>query len=154
MDLFADEITCKVPTFFSQWFCPSTSGINAFSQRWDCYWDASSNRVRRHMGFSNGPFELMGSILRKIIDSRADVALVYPAWPRYWQQLLMQLRQQGVVKQEIRLDTSQLRKHLFVAGPRAPQPTGSSREPSYAVHCAFIIWPKAEWLPKALPMSS
>jgi len=151
VDLFADDYTTKVPSFFfSRHFCPGTAGINAFSQRWDCYWDANGKRWRRHMGLCNAPFECMGRVIRKIVDDRADVALVYPVWPRYWQQMLVQLRQQGVVEHELRLDTSELRSGLFKAGPRVPLAPGQTRlrEPRYQVNCAFIIWPKSLWRPK------
>ena len=151
IDLFADDYSTKVQKrFFSRYFCPCTSGVDAFSHRWDCYWDPGSCRWRRHFGFCNGPFDCLGRILRKIKDGRADVALVYTVWPRPWRQLLWQLRQLGVVRQDVRLDTAQLRSDLFQAGPRVPgvRP-GSSHEPRYAVHCVFIVWEKLQY--RSLP---
>ena len=150
VDLFADDHTHQAPMFFSRHYCPGTSGINAFSQRWDCYW--AGGRWHRHFGLCNGPFTCLGRILRKITDERADVALVYPCWPRYWQQLLLQLRQQGVVVREERLDTQEWRRCLFQAGPRVGSwPAGAHKEPRYEVQCAFIVWPKPMWRPAPAP---
>lgn len=83
VDLFADGSNNKHERFFCRWFCPGTAGINSFEQRWDWYWCKTQNKWRRHMGFYNGPFDCMGRILRKILDERADVVLVYPRWPRH-----------------------------------------------------------------------
>ena len=116
---------------------------------WDCYWDPKGGRWRRHMGLCNPPFECMGQVIRKVMDDRADVALIYPGWPRYWQQMLVQLQQQGAVELNLRLDTSQLRSDLFQAGPRMPLAPNQSRkyQPHYQVNCAIIVWPKGQWRP-------
>lgn len=154
VDLFADAANSKLPRFFSRWFCPGTAGIDAFAQRWDWFWCPGQERWRRHMGYCNGPFTCMGRILRKIIDERADVALVYPQWPRSWRWLLMKLRALGVVRAEFRL------RHfpeLFQAGARttagrmAEGKYVAYKTPHYAVWCAIIAWdepgPKPNWKP-------
>ena len=151
IDLFADWENCKVfvdgvPRFFSRWCCPGSAGIDAFAHRWDVYWCPQRRRWRRHMGYCNGPFDCMGSILRKVLDDRADVVLVYPLWPRYWRAVLQQLRHLGVVRAEWELP---MRGDLFLAGARVPASSRGAgyKRPHYKVYCAVVTWDQESWLP-------
>lgn len=147
IDLFADETNCKVPVFYSRWWCPGTSGVDAFLQRWDRYFHETGT-ARRHMGFCNPPFDCMGRVLRKIIDERADVVLIYPVWPRYWRGMLSHLMSKGVVRADWELPHM---NSLFVAGARVPAARKGSgqKAPHYKVRCAIITWdkrtPGQEW---------
>lgn len=145
IDLFADDECTKVEgKFFSRWYCPGTAGVNSFSQRWDRYWDAVQG-WRRHMGFCNGPFDFMPEILHKVIEERADVVLIYPRWPKGWRQALDRIEAMGALLLDERLEH---RNDLFMAGPRVPKKKGkpTAKAPHYAVHCAYIVWPKELWL--------
>jgi hypothetical protein len=91
------------------------------------------------MGLCNGPFDCMGRILRKILEEKADVALVYPLWPRSWQGVLQQLRDLKVVRKEWRLRRPQGK--LFQKGARVPdRPGRGDQGPHYQVWCAIIAW--------------
>ncbi len=146
IDLFADETNCKVrdrtgaPQFFSRWWCPGTSGVDAFAQRWDRYFDPQG-LAKRHMAFCNPPFECLGRVLRKLIDERVDAVLVYPAWPRYWRGMLSKLASKGVVKTDYALPHQ---ADLFVAGARVPAARKGigHKAPAYRVRCAIITWDK------------
>ena len=91
------------------------------------------------MCFCNGPFDCMGRILRKVLDERVDVALVYPVWPRYWMGLLRQLRSMGVVREDFALPR---RPDMFTAGARVPtsRKGAGCKAPHYVVRCAIIMW--------------
>ena len=96
------------------------------------------------MSWCNPPFSCMAQVIRKIIDERADVLLLYPAWPRHWRGMLSHLRSQGVVSKEGALPHL---PNMFKAGARVPMARRGEghKAPHYRVCYALIIWDKNDW---------
>ena len=80
----------------------------------------------------------MGEILRKVVDEHADVVLVYPEWPRYWQVMFRSMGERGA---QMAVKELPHRPDLFSKGPRVPGRRGGDRAPFYRVSCAVIVWP-------------
>ena len=60
--------------FFSMFWCPGTSGVDAFLQDWSS-----------HNLWLNPPFKLIGKVLRKLRADAARATLIVPAWPNsHW----------------------------------------------------------------------
>lgn len=152
VDLFADPSNAKVAAFFSRFYAPGTSGVlgvNAFAHPW-AWRRRAGGPPQRHMCYCNPPFDKMMEVVGKIIRERADVLLVFPAWPRPYHCLLRRMQtagwaaQQGLHAPPVR-EVVQLpnRTDLFEAGPRVP---GRQRDQQrwqcakYRVCVAAIVW--------------
>lgn len=129
VDLFADHLTAKVPKFRSRYWCPGTTGIDAF--RHPMAYDPVTGA--RELGYANGDFSRMGELLAKIKHEQADVVLVYPDWPRYWRTTLATLP----VKADFCLPR---RKDLCTPGPRVHPGKNKGQAPNYPLRCAIILW--------------
>ena len=71
VDLFASEKNHKLPVFFSIRPSPSSSGVNALTQNWDCLY-----------GYAYPPTSLIPRVLRKLrLQPTAQILLVAPFWP-------------------------------------------------------------------------
>ena len=71
VDLFASEKNHKLPVFFSVRPSPSSSGVNALTQNWDCLY-----------GYAYPPTALIPRVLRKLrLQPTAQILLVAPFWP-------------------------------------------------------------------------
>ena len=71
VDLFASEKNHKLPVFFSIRPSPSSSGVNALTQNWDCLY-----------GYAYPPTALIPRVLRKLrLQPTAQILLVAPFWP-------------------------------------------------------------------------
>ena len=71
VDLFASEKNHKLPVFFSIRLSPSSSGVNALTQNWDCLY-----------GYAYPPTALIPRVLRKLrLQPTAQILLVAPFWP-------------------------------------------------------------------------
>jgi hypothetical protein len=132
LDVAADFITTKVPgAFYSQYWCPGTLGVDMLAHPW-----ARNSQGERHLIWCNAPFDLMGPILRKILDEQVDVILLAPCWPKAWRPLLKLL---PIVAQ---LDLPR-RPNLSTPGQLvAPdQRAAASRTPHFTTTAYYIIWP-------------
>ena len=71
VNLFALEKNHKLPVFFSIPPSPSSSGVNALTQNWECLY-----------GYSYPPTALVPRVLRKLrLQPTAQILLVAPFWP-------------------------------------------------------------------------
>ncbi len=75
VDLFASHQNNRTRRFFSYFYCPGSSGVDAFTQDWS------------QLSFPNGcwcfpPFDQMAAVLRHARFCGARVAVVVPHWPR------------------------------------------------------------------------
>jgi len=78
LDVFASSTTTKVPkAFYSKYLCPGTKGVDAMVQPWVLRDQAGS----KQLVYINGPFQLMGPVVRKIRDEQVDCILIGPKWP-------------------------------------------------------------------------
>lgn len=88
------------------------------------------------MGYCSGPFGCQGQTVRKVLEDRADVVLVWPVWPCAWRVQLEELEALGAIV----MADWQLRREpdMFMVGPRVPAkgrgPTGCKAPP--AMLCA------------------
>jgi len=69
LDLFATDLTTRCGRFFSRVAAPNSSGVNAMDHDWtaDNCW-------------ANPPFNLVGPVVHRIIQTAARVTLVAPHW--------------------------------------------------------------------------
>ena len=70
-DIFASDLNHLCPTFFSRFYCPGTTGVNAFTYPWNHY-----------NCWINPPFHLTGRVIRKLQIDRARATIVVPVWHR------------------------------------------------------------------------
>ena len=70
-DRFADDLNCKTPRFNSLYYCPNSSGINAFAHDWS---DVSLNWLCP-------PIKLISSTLRHMRLCHARGIILIPQWP-------------------------------------------------------------------------
>ncbi len=69
VDLFASHTNHQVPKYYSQFYTPDTSGVNAFRFKWG----------RRC--WCNPPFRLIGRIWQHALSCGVRMTLVIPYWP-------------------------------------------------------------------------
>ena len=69
-DLFASSLNAHCERFFSQYWCPGTSGVNAFLFDWSKY-----------NCWINPPFRLIGDVLRHLEACGAAATIIVPYWP-------------------------------------------------------------------------
>ena len=69
VDLFADSSNAKTQKFYSNFLCPQTSGVNAFSLSWD-----------GENAWICPPVASIVKVVRKIRFSKLTAVLVIPAW--------------------------------------------------------------------------
>ena len=96
-------------------------------------WAFGDKQGCKVLAYINGPFHLMGSIVRKIKDEQVDCILVGPKWPRHWMALLEALPIQKAVALRHRHD-------LFRPGPHVTRKSARPRHPSYKVMAWYILW--------------
>ena len=70
-DIFASDLNHLCPTFFSRFYCPGTSGVDAFTYPW-----------RHHNCWINPPFHLIGRVITKLKREKARATIVVPLWHR------------------------------------------------------------------------
>jgi hypothetical protein len=81
MDLFASRLNYKVQPFCAFHPDPLASTIDAFTITWTGF-----------LGYAFPPFCLLGRVLQKIIQDRAEVILIAPEWPtKPWYTLIRTL---------------------------------------------------------------
>jgi hypothetical protein len=68
--LFASRLNKKVSRFYSWLPDPESVGVDAFTSSW-----------HGELGYAFPPFALIGAVLQKIAQDRAEVILVVPYWP-------------------------------------------------------------------------
>ena len=80
VDLFATRNNCQVPHYFSRFPDPGSAGVDAFEQRWGTY----------RLAYANPPFQIVGAVLRKVLEEQADLVIVLPEWrtAAWWPNLL------------------------------------------------------------------
>jgi hypothetical protein len=69
VDLFASRLNKKVSRFYSWLPDPESEGVDAFTYSW-----------KEGLDYAFPPFALIGVVLQKIVQDRAEVILVAPYW--------------------------------------------------------------------------
>ena len=69
IDLFATRLNKQVTRFYSWKPEPGSLGVDSFKQSW--------KGIR---GWANPPFNLIGKVLTKVRQSRAEISLIAPIW--------------------------------------------------------------------------
>jgi hypothetical protein len=132
LDVFASPTNTKVPdAYYSLFLGPGCKGVDAFTQRWD----ADSLSQSTHLAFINGPFNMMGQILRKVGDQKVDCIIIAPEWPRPWEALWTSLP----VRLSIPLPH---RSDLFLPGGLVPASKRHPKAPRYLVKAYYVLWDK------------
>ena len=125
VDVFASPTNTKVEgAYFSLYLGPGCKGVDAFTQRWDS---------AGGMAFINGPFNMMGAILRQMITQKVDAIVIAPAWPRPWMALWAQLPVRAVMDLPHRQD-------LFLPGSLVAVGRRQPKAPRYLVKAYYVIW--------------
>ena len=70
VDRFADNVNAKLSIFNSKYYCPGTSGVNAFCENWS-----------DHNNWLCPPICLIGSVLKFMALCKARGTLLVPVWP-------------------------------------------------------------------------
>ena len=81
VDLFASAATRqpRCPQFHSEYWCPGTSGVDAFATCWRAL------HSPRGKPWINAPFGLLPRVLAKLEEDAADAVVLVPLWPsRPW----------------------------------------------------------------------
>ena len=82
IDLMASEEGHRVPKFFSEWWTPSTAGVNALAYPWTGM-----------LCWAEPPFAMITQILSHAIACEARLMLVVPDWPAaVWAPLLERVK--------------------------------------------------------------
>jgi hypothetical protein len=81
VDYFASDNNKQLPKFYSQWWCPGTSGVDCLSLS-DALW-------RQELNWCNPPWELLQQLVDKLHNSGAAALVVAPYWPEqpWWPEL-------------------------------------------------------------------
>lgn len=80
IDLFASRLNYKVTPYISWFPDPKCSGVDAFSLNWDQF----------KLAFVFPPFNLVGKVVAKTIQEKAEILLVAPLWnTQYWYPMIM-----------------------------------------------------------------
>lgn len=80
IDLFATRHTRKCTKFYSWFPDPEAAGTDAFTHKWMEYF------------YAFPPFNMIGRVLRKVIDDKANGIVVVPRWPSQpWFPLFLEL---------------------------------------------------------------
>jgi hypothetical protein len=69
VDLFASSKNAHCERFFSRFWCPGTSGVDAFSHDWSL-----------ENSWINPPFSLIGRVWRRLRSMGASASMVVPIW--------------------------------------------------------------------------
>ena len=118
-DLFASTHTRQLPRFYSEHWCPDTSGVDAFRVDWSLF----------SLSWVNPPFSLLPRALAKLIADGARAAVLVPLWPsRPWWPLLAPdgLHWGPLIRGVVRLPTA---SDLFLSpldAPSSSPPTSRS----------------------------
>ena len=85
LDVFSQDDMKKAQRWYSLYHAPGSAGVDGFLQRW------VNEDGTKAFCWINGPFHLMGRILAKVKEERADGVLVCPKWPKGWRAQLKSL---------------------------------------------------------------
>jgi hypothetical protein len=95
--------------------------VDAFAQAWGGV---------DQLLYINPPFHLMGRVVQKIRDEKANCVLIAPVWPRWW----------AVTMRRMPFKARRRLPHpdLFVR----PGPKGGlvTKSPRYAINALFTLW--------------
>ena len=135
LDPFAQPEFHRAPRWFSLFRAPGSAGVDGFLQPWRM---ASGSRPT--LCWVNGPFHMMGKVIRKIVAERADCVLVAPKWPQYWTALLardLQVKKQTVLKS---FSSDGQRTPTFMPGSRV-SPASRKGPPFWHTVAYLVQWP-------------
>ncbi|GIL59119.1 hypothetical protein Vafri_15951 [Volvox africanus] len=81
VDLFASHLNAHLPCFFSRFYCPGSSGVDALLQPW---------QGLNAYGCPPTDPQVLLAVVQKVREEQASVTLVVPYWPAqpWWQQLM------------------------------------------------------------------
>ena len=125
LDCFASATNSVAPSYFSLYLGPGCIGIDAFKHSWSLPPD--------QWAFINGPFDQMGSILRKVIDDKVDAVIIAPLWPRPWSALWSDLPVRHTASLPHRPD-------LLLPGSLVPANKRRPKAPAYLIKAYYVRW--------------
>ncbi|GIL50946.1 hypothetical protein Vafri_7022 [Volvox africanus] len=81
VDLFASHLNAHLPCFFSRFYCPGSSGVDALLQPW---------QGLNAFGCPPTDPQVLLAVVQKVREEQASVTLDVPYWPAqpWWQQLM------------------------------------------------------------------
>ena len=85
LDVFSQADMRKAERWYSLYNAPGSAGVDGFLQRW------AKADGEKAFCWINGPFHLMGRIIAKLKEERADGVLICPKWPKAWRAQLKTL---------------------------------------------------------------
>ena len=135
LDPFAQPEFHRAPRWFSLFNAPGSAGVDGFLQPWRLR-DGS----RPALCWVNGPFHMMGKVLRKVIAEKADCIIVAPRWPQHWVALLardLPVAAQTVVKS---YSSDGKKTPTFVPGSRV-SPACRKGPPFWHTAAYLVRWP-------------
>jgi len=81
IDLFASRLNHQLPVYSSYKPDPNAKLVDAFSEHWGT-----------NFSYVFPPFSILGAVLKKIMEEKADIILVAPLWPtQFWFPKILQL---------------------------------------------------------------
>ena len=82
LDPFSEDCFKQAERYFSLYAHPTSAGVDGFSQKW------LNPDGTKAFCWVNGPFSMMGQVLRKIKEEQANCILIAPKWPKSWRSIL------------------------------------------------------------------
>jgi len=131
VDVFADNLTCRMRPFWAEHWSPGVDRVDAWAQDWSEYQAQAAGKLL----YINPPWNQLGRVLQRLMADRVDAVVVYPSWNRPWQALWSLIK-------PVQIITLPARQGLLVAGPRSEQP--GPVKCHYRVHAAVIRWQKSQ----------
>ena len=139
LDPFSQREFAKAQRWFSKFSAPGSSGVDGFILPWE---NADGTKA---FCFVNGPYSLMGEILRKITWERTDCILITPGWSKYWTSMLSALPISRTVRlAPDRIETTDghiRRESMFIRGSRAQEGPDTSY---WFIHAHLIEFSREE----------
>ena len=83
LDPFAQPEFHRAARWFSLFNTVGSSGVDGFSQKW-----RMADGSKPKLCWVNGPFHMIGRVLRKVAAERVDCIVIAPKWTQHWSALL------------------------------------------------------------------
>ncbi len=117
----------QVDLFYSNYRCPKVVAINAMYQPWA---EDALRAGGTPLLWIFPPFDLVPSVINKLLLERVDAILVLPKFSRFWQTLLLQLP--CLAKYEV-----PYRNRVYTIGSMAPKNMREHKPPLIAYRASF-----------------
>ena len=145
LDPFAQPEFHRAPRWFSLFNTVGSAGVDGFSQKWRL-----ADGSKPKLCWVNGPFHMMGKVLRKVIAEKVDCVVVAPKWPQHWAALLARdLLVQRTTSIKSHSPDNQ-RTPTFIPGSRV-SPDCRKGPPFWHTAAYLVRWPPAPEHPAPAP---